>query len=109
MDELQAKYDAMCKKYLFSLSDKFDQVNSLKEKFTKKTWNENDYYELRKLVHNIAGASAMFGFSLISNSALKLDQYLKSIENLPDGSNVDKILISINELSRIYADTVSVN
>lgn len=77
-EKLQERYNEIRKSYVANLVDKFAQIETIENEISKNNWNDKILMELYEILHNIAGASGMFGYEELSKTARELEIYLGS-------------------------------
>lgn len=78
-NELEAKLAEIKLAYQSELSDKANELKLLWKALQDEAWNVDRLVELHRLVHNLAGSGATFGFVEISTQARALEIELKAL------------------------------
>jgi HPt (histidine-containing phosphotransfer) domain-containing protein len=78
-NKLQARLQALNDAYAAQLPEKLKQIEQVWGRLPKAEWVEVDFESLHRMVHSLTGSGKTFGFSLLSDVARGLEQYLKQL------------------------------
>ncbi len=75
-NDLKAKLENLSIEFKQNLPSKIDQINKIWLSLRNGGWDLDQLNELRSQVHKIAGSGGIFGFSDVSDVALKIESSL---------------------------------
>ena len=78
-NELQAKLKLLGDAYAAQLPEKLQQIEQAWKQLPKDSWDEEIFATLHRMVHSLTGSGKTFGFSLLSDVARSLEEYLKQL------------------------------
>lgn len=102
--ELQAKLKAMSDDYAAQLPGKLGNIEQAYAQLSGDGWNEEGFQTLHRIVHSLTGSGKTFGFSLLSDVARNLEEYLKQIVQAgapPDEEQRKRIQVLLSELRQV--------
>lgn len=65
------------------------------------SWDEEGFQTLHRMVHSLTGSGKMFGFTLLSDMARNLEEYLKQLtqaKTAPDEKQRERIQVLLSKL-----------
>jgi diguanylate cyclase (GGDEF)-like protein len=77
--DLQAKLKVLSDAYAVQLPEKLKQIVLTWSQLSTAEWDDLGFKNLHRMVHGLAGSGKTFGFSALSDSARKLEDYLKPL------------------------------
>lgn len=78
-NELQGKLKVLCDAYAAQLPEKLKQLEQAWRHFARDSWDDEGMESLYRMVHGLTGSGKTFGFSLLSDVARNLEEYLKQL------------------------------
>ena len=111
MDEptdLQAELQALSADYAARIPDKLAQIELAWERLPGDRWDEEGFYLLHRMVHNLAGSGRTFGFALLSDVAHRLEAHLRELaqaKTVPDPAERECIRTLLEELRQAGRQT----
>lgn len=84
-ESVQSQFALLRKSYTQQLLNKIQQIEELWQQ-RETEWNDRTLATLHRMIHNLAGSGATFGFSSLSDRACTLERFLRSI--MEDGERL---------------------
>ena len=101
LEELQAKLKVLSDAYAAQLPEKIKQIEQTWMDLPHDHFNEAGFETLHRMVHSLTGSGKTFGFSLLSDVARSLEEYLKDLAEARTVLSEDQrkhIQLSLQEL-----------
>jgi diguanylate cyclase (GGDEF)-like protein len=89
-NELQAKLKILNDAYATQLPEKLKQLEQVWHQLPQDGWDEENFQTLYRMVHSLTGSGKTFGFSLLSDIARNLEEYLNQIAQAETALNEDQ-------------------
>jgi HPt (histidine-containing phosphotransfer) domain-containing protein len=99
--DLEAELQALSADYAARIPDKLAQIERAWEGLPADRWDEEGFYLLHRMVHNLAGSGRTFGFASLSDVAHRLEAHLRELaqaKTVPDGAERESIRTLLDEL-----------
>lgn len=97
----QAQLTILNNAYAAQLPDKIKQIEQAWSHLPLGEWHEEGFQALYRMVHSLTGSGKIFGFSVLSQVARNLEEYLNhfvQIKMPPDAEQRNQIQALLNEL-----------
>jgi len=102
--DLQAKLKLLSESYAAQLPEKLKQIEQTWSRLPRVEWDEENFQTLHRMVHSLTGSGKTFGFSLLSDVARNLEEYLKKLaqaKKVPSEEQRKRIQVLLSELQQV--------
>ncbi|MDH4286331.1 MAG: response regulator, partial [Gallionella sp.] len=112
--DFHAKLKALGDGYATQLPEKLEQIQNAWEKLPDSTWDDENFRKFYHLIHSLTGSGKTFGFKMISDVSLVLEEFLKPLKVAKQPLNPEqsaRIRDLIGELHQVasYRDNSAVS
>lgn len=77
--DFHAQLEALRDAYAAQLPEKLKQIELAWQQLTPDKWDEEGFQALHRLVHSLTGSGKTFGWSMLSDKARNLEEYLQQL------------------------------
>lgn len=102
--DLTAKLRAVKADYAATLPEKIEQIEQTWNRLSRGKWNHDDIEALDRMMHSLTGSGKTFGFDLLSDSARRLEHYLKQFvqeKKVPNNEQRGHIRLLLSEVKQV--------
>ncbi len=104
LTELQTKLKELSDAYAAQLPEKLEQVEKAWSRLPRSEWDEDGFQSLHRMVHSLTGSGKTFGFSLLSDVARNLEEFLRQlaqVKKVPDEAQRKRVQVLLVELHQV--------
>ncbi|MFA7279927.1 MAG: Hpt domain-containing protein [Sterolibacterium sp.] len=101
LEELQAKLKVLSDAYAAQLPEKIRQIEQIWSDLPHDSFNEAGFATLHRMVHSLTGSGKTFGFSLLSDVARSLEEYILDLaqaKTIPNEEQCEHIRLLLQKL-----------
>jgi HPt (histidine-containing phosphotransfer) domain-containing protein len=99
--DFEAELQALSADYAARIPDKLAQIEQAWVGLPADRWDEEGFYLLHRMVHNLAGSGRTFGFALLSDVAHRFEAHLRELaqaKTVCDSAERQRIRTLLDEL-----------
>lgn len=104
LTDFQTKLKVLSDAYAAQLPENLSQIEQAWSQLPRGEWDEEGFQVLHRMVHNLTGSGKTFGFSLLSEVARNLEEFLRQlaqVKRVPDEEQRKRVQVLLIELHQV--------